>query len=239
MAALLAFDTSTERLHLGLAAAGVVRVHEAPGGARASALLLPAVRELLDAAGLGLGDLDAIAFGRGPGAFTGLRTACAVAQGLAFGAARPVLAVDTLMAVAEDAACLGAGDDVWVAMDARMDEVYAAHYVRDAGGAAWRARVAPALWTLDALHAAWAAAPPRAVAGSAHAAFGDRLDSGAAHRVDAAQPRAAALLALAARAWDAGAALDAAQALPLYLRDRVALTTAEREAAKSARAALP
>ena len=237
MAALLAFDTSTERLHFGVSAAGAVRVREAEGGARASALLLPAVRGLLAEAGLALAGLDAIAFGRGPGAFTGLRTACAVAQGLAFGAGLPVLAIDTLMAVAEDAARLEAGDDVWVAMDARMNEIYAARYRRDGAAAPWRAVVAPALWTLDALHAAWHAEAPAAVAGSACAAFGERLDTRGARRVDDAVPRAAALLALAARAHAAGEATDAAQALPLYLRDKVALTIDEREAARAAKAA--
>ncbi len=238
MAALLAFDTSTERIHLGLAMDGVVRLHEAEGGARASAALLPALLALLADAGATLRDLDAIAFGRGPGAFTGLRTACAVAQGLAFGAGLPVLALDTLMAVAEDAVPAGSAEgDVWVAMDARMNEVYAACYRRRDADAAWQVQAVPALFTLEALQAAWRAAPPPVVAGSALAAFGERLDPGAARRLDAAAPRGAALLALAARAWSAGEAVDAAQALPLYLRDKVALTIAEREAAQVARSA--
>ena len=232
MPALLAFDTSTEAIYAGVAVDGRAWTHQAVGGAQASALLIPALLRLLADAGLALGDLDAIAFGRGPGAFTGLRTACAVAQGLAFGAGLPVLPLDTLLALAEDAASQAPGglDDVWAAADARMGEVYAAHYRRTAAG--WQAVVAPALHAPEALHALWRAVPPRAVAGSALAAFGERLDTGDAVRLPEAAPRAAALLALAAIAWAAGAAVDAAEALPLYLRDKVALTTAERDAAR-------
>ena len=119
-----------------------------------------------------------------------------------------------------------------------MNEVYAAHYRRCSAGAPWQLRSAPSLWTLEALQSAWRAAPPAAVAGSALAAFGDRLDpGGAARRLDAAAPRAAALLTLAGRAWAAGEAVPAAQALPLYLRDKVALTIVEREALQAARSA--
>jgi tRNA threonylcarbamoyladenosine biosynthesis protein TsaB len=183
---------------------------------------------MLHGAGVGLRDLDAIAFGRGPGAFTGLRTACAAAQGLALGAHKPVLPVDTLMAVAEDARLRAAETEVWVAMDARMGEIYAAHYLFAAG--TWRATVAPALYTLDALHARWQAEPPLSIAGTAPAAFGARLQCGAALVVSDARPHARALLACAQAAWRAGSAVDAARALPLYLRDRVASTTAERAA---------
>ena len=233
MPAWLAFDTSTDTVHCGLAAAGRAWTRQAAGGAQASALLIPELLRLLADAGLALRDLDAIAFGRGPGAFTGLRTACSVAQGLAFGAALPVLPLDTLKAVAEDAAAQAPGglDDVWAATDARMGEVYAAHYRRTPAG--WQALAAPALYSLDALHAAWRTAPPAAVAGSALAAFGERLDSGAARRFPDAAPRAVALLALAAAAWAAGEAVDAAEALPHYLRDKVAQTTAERDAARA------
>ena len=100
---LLALDTATETLHLALLAKGATHVEQHAGGAQASASLIPAAQALLAAAGLSWSDLDAIAFGRGPGAFTGLRTAAAVAQGLAFGARKPVIAIDTLLAVAEDA----------------------------------------------------------------------------------------------------------------------------------------
>ena len=231
---LLAFDTATERMHVGVAVGEQVWLHEGAGGAQASSRLIPTALQLLADAGVALQALDAIAFGRGPGAFTGLRTACSVAQGLALGAGKPVLQIETLLAVAEDAHQRRGCSDLWVAMDARMDEVYGAHYRRVSGH--WQELVAPALYTLDALQARWQAQAPLCVAGSAPAAFGARLRCGAAQIVADASPAAAALLSVARALWARGAAVDAALALPLYLRDKVALTIDEREAAKAATA---
>src|SRR5687768_4018618 len=103
---LLAFDTSTETLSVAVQAGTAVLEHTDAGGPRASALLIPVVEDLLARAGLRLEGLDAIVFGRGPGSFTGLRTAAAVAQGLGFGAGVAVLPLDTLLAVAEEAHAL-------------------------------------------------------------------------------------------------------------------------------------
>ncbi len=234
-APLLAFDTSTERMAVALQAPAGLLTWDGPGGAAASAELIPRIQGLMRQAGLGFGELKAIAFGQGPGAFTGLRTACAVAQGLAFGASLPVLAVDSLMIVAEAArATLAAGwvssDDfeVHVAMDARMGEIYAGRYRWC--DARWWVRVPPALLTLQALNAQWQLRPPTAVAGSALQAFGERLCAGAAQRCACADERAAALMRLAQQAWADGLGIDAAQALPLYLRDKVASTLVERQA---------
>ena len=234
MSTLLAVDCSTERLVLALAGPGGALTLDEAGGAESSRRVLPAVLELLRQAGLTLQALDAVAFARGPGAFTGLRTACAVAQGLAFGAGKPVLALDSLLIVAEDArAQCGGGDgfEVGVAMDARMNELYAARYRWS--GQAWQTLQAPALyapeaWDADAPVLAGLGLdllPPAAVA--------------AAARVLQARDRAGAMLRLAQQAWARGEALDAAQALPLYLRDKVAQTTAEREAARAAAGARP
>ncbi len=234
LTACLAFDTATEHLSIALRVGDRVWSHEAAGGALASSTLIPGVMDLLAQAGIGLRDLDAIAFGRGPGAFTGLRTACSVAQGLALGADKPVLPIDTLLAVAEDARSLsqaGAADDVWVAMDARMEEIYATHAVFEAGE--WRLVTAPWLCTPQQLNERWRVAAPSAVAGTALTVFGDRLACGAALRLPQALPRARAMLPLAAALWARGGAVDAAQALPLYLRDKVAQTMAERAAAKA------
>jgi tRNA threonylcarbamoyladenosine biosynthesis protein TsaB len=231
---LLALDTATERIAVALVDGDRLWVADEAGGPLASQRLLPLVFTLLERAGLALAELDAIAFGRGPGAFTGLRTACSVAQGLAFGAGLPVLAIDSLALVAEDAFAQHAVAEVWVAMDARMSEVYAAAYRRD--GDRWRAVREPALWPLAALNDEWRRAPPACVAGSALDAFGLRLPTGSALRVVAEQGRAAALARLAGVAWRRGEAADAAQALPLYLRDKVAHTTAERQAIAAAKA---
>jgi tRNA threonylcarbamoyladenosine biosynthesis protein TsaB len=222
MPTLLALDTATDTLALALVHPGGTELFEGEGGPQASARLLPEVHTLLARAGLALADLDAIAFGQGPGAFTGLRTACSVAQGLAFGLNKPVLALCSLMLVAEDARAQGAGDDVWVAMDARMGEIYAARFVWADGG--WHVREAPALFRPEGLLSYWG--QPVAVAGSALTAFAG-MPAGIAHTCSRAQ----ALAVLAPAAWAAGQARDAAEALPVYVRDKVALTTAERAAA--------
>ncbi|MBX3605127.1 MAG: tRNA (adenosine(37)-N6)-threonylcarbamoyltransferase complex dimerization subunit type 1 TsaB [Piscinibacter sp.] len=233
MSRLLAFDTSTEAMSIALCQPGSTLVVDAVGGAQASVALIPQILGLLSRGECTLAELDAIAFGAGPGAFTGLRTACSVAQGLALGANKPVLPIDSLLIVAQDAE-EGGRFDGWVAMDARMDEVYAAQYWND--GAGWQVLTPPALWTLPALAARWAAEPPLRVAGSALEAFGDRLPCAGAVCVPQARSRGAALAALARDAWQRGVAVDAALALPVYLRDKVALTSAERAAARAAAA---
>jgi tRNA threonylcarbamoyladenosine biosynthesis protein TsaB len=227
MPVLLAVDSSTETMALALVTPGQTAVFEAQGGAQASARMLPEIKTLLAGAGVQMAELDAIAFGQGPGAFTGLRTACAVAQGLAFGLAKPVLAVDSLMLVAEDARAQGAGDEVWVAMDARIGEIYAALYRWQAR--AWQVVEVPALYRPEALAAHWG--QPAAVAGTALTAYAQAL--GELPRAwPEARSRAQALAALALAAWQRGETRDAAQALPVYVRDKVALTTAEREGAR-------
>lgn len=241
---LLALDTSTERLCLGVCHGSQRTTTEQEGGAQASAALIPAAQALLQRAGLRWSDLDGIAFGRGPGAFTGVRTACAVAQGLALGLNLPVLSLDSLMIVAEDAAGARVSADpdladtplnVTVAMDARMDEAYWAVYRGRPGR--WTVVEPPQLLGIDALRQRWqdplpAGAPVASVwAGSALSAFADRLGPPAGSVV--AQPhlrdRAAALLRLAEAAAAAGAWVDAAEAQPLYVRDKVALTLRERQ----------
>lgn len=231
---LLALDCATERLAVAVVDGDATWCVDEDGGAAASSRLLPCIFEQLARAGLTLRDLDAVAFGCGPGAFTGLRGACAVAQGLAFGAGLPVLSIDSLALVAEGAwQAQGAqASQLWVAMDARLDAVYAAAYRRD--GDAWQTHEPPALWSVDSLAAHWRAAPPRAVAGTALLAYPGRLVPEGASAWPAPVARAAALASLARAAWQRGPRWLASQALPLYLRDKVALTTAERAAAAEA-----
>jgi tRNA threonylcarbamoyladenosine biosynthesis protein TsaB len=237
MTVLLAFDTAGERMTVALAAGERRWARSGSGGSKASAALVPAIMGLLAEAGLGLADLDAIAFGRGPGAFTGLRTACSVAQGLALGAGKPVLPIDSLLAVAEAARAGAATFRAWAAIDARMNQIYAAEY-RFADGR-WTTLVAPMLVDGAELGRRWREAPPDAVAGDALLAFADRLDTGKALRFPEARADADSLLALAESAWRDGAGVDAAEALPLYVRDKVAQTTREREAARAAAAPTP
>lgn len=231
---LLAFDTSTDTLSIALAwrDGGQARLleHTGVGGAQASTTLIPAVQGLLARAGLSAARLDAIVFGRGPGSFTGLRTACSVAQGLAFGAGVPVLPVDTLLAVAEEAREQHGATRVVAVLDARMDEIYGAAYAWDGE---WRQQGGYSLGRPEALDvpAGWA------LAGNAFKAYGERLPP-AADRIEAL-PTAAALLRLAPGRLAAGMALPAAGALPLYIRDKVAQTTEERAALKAASASTP
>ena len=230
-APLLAFDTSTDTLSVALRHAGRVQVHTGAGGAQASATLIPLARALLEQAGIRFGDLGAIVFGRGPGSFTGLRTACAVAQGMAFGArpgGLPVLPVDTLLAVAEEARALHGTGQVVAAMDARMGEVYSCAYRYDEAAGRWQpgSGLSVAAPENVAVPAGWT------LAGNARAAYGERLGQGAASV--AALPTAEALLRLAPALAAAGGLVAAADALPLYIRDKVAKTTAERMAEKAA-----
>lgn len=231
---LLAFDTSTDLLSLALHTPSGDFLHESAGGALASARLVPEAMALLAQAGIALAQVDAIAFGAGPGAFTGLRTACSVAQGLALGAGKPVVPVDSLMLVADDArdqAGPGAGDTVHVAMDARMEQVYAGTYRWSGDG--WTVVSAPELLDPPVLAARWRDDPPAVAAGSGLPVFAAAFALPAATRqVPEARSRAAALLRVARQRWAAGAAVDAALALPVYVRDKVAQTTAEREAAR-------
>jgi tRNA threonylcarbamoyladenosine biosynthesis protein TsaB len=230
---LLGFDTSTEVLAVGLQTASSLFTSQAAGGAAASAALLPQIRTLLERGEVAFDDLDAIAFGQGPGAFTGLRTACAVAQGLAMAIGKPLLPIDSLLLVAEDAHAQTGAADVVVLMDARMDEVYGGRYVWQAGG--WQVVQPPALYALQALPALWPQPSRPLFAGSALLVFERRLGlPNGSLRCETERDRAAALMRLAAQAMAAGQAVDAAQALPLYTRDKVALTTHEREAARAA-----
>jgi tRNA threonylcarbamoyladenosine biosynthesis protein TsaB len=201
-------------------------VYQGAGGAQASASLIPSLHGLLSQAGLRLDELHAIVFGRGPGSFTGLRTACSVAQGLAFGADVPVLPVDTLMAVAEEARAAAGYEKVVAVLDARMDEVYSATYLWTDGR--WQQEGGFAVGRPETVVVAegWA------LAGNAFTAYAGRLP-GDAPRVEAL-PTATALLRLAPALLAAGQAVPAARALPLYIRDKVAQTTEERAVARAA-----
>jgi tRNA threonylcarbamoyladenosine biosynthesis protein TsaB len=240
---LLAFDTSTEVMSIAVwrddgAAAGLWQ-QQGEGGAKASINLIPGVLELMRQSGMALGELDAICFGCGPGSFTGLRTACSVAQGLAFGANVLVLPVNSLLAVAEEArhSALPAVESgqVTALLDARMDEIYTATFAFEAG--VWSELQSATLLKPECV----TLPPPRAgeavAAGNAFAIYGERLIGlhAAAARIHAL-PQAVAMLRLAPQLLAAGKAVSAEHALPTYVRDKVAQTTAERAAIKAAQA---
>lgn len=223
---LLAIDTSTDTLFVAVQHGAAVWQHSGPGAQQSSAQLLPAIRQLMRDAGLDFKQLDAIVFGRGPGSFTGLRTACAITQGLAFAAKVPVLPVDTLLAVAEEARELHGCTELVAVLDARMHEVYHAQFRFEHGE--WIAPEDFGLCAPDAL----SVPAGLSVAGNAQGMYPELLAPGARHVP--AMPTATAMLRLAPALLAKGCAVPAEQALPRYIRDKVAQTTAEREAAKAA-----
>lgn len=217
---LIALESSSRRLSVALWQDGKLseRAADVPNGG--SERLLPWLIELISDAKLSLSDLDGVAFSAGPGGFTGLRLSCGLAQGLAMGLDLPVLAVSTLEALA---LASGAGK-VFACLDARMNEVYGAAYVVHGN----------ALETVTAPFCA----PPATVAAPVGAGWQGCGDGFAAHpellrgrllgvRPDL-WPTAAAVAQLAAPRLARGEGVDAALAAPLYVRDKVALTTAER-----------
>ena len=244
----LAFDTSTDRMSIGVSDGAQQWLHEGAGGPLSSATLIPAILQLLADAGLRLDQLDAIAFGRGPGSFTGLRTACAVAQGLALGAGVPVLPVDSLLALAEEArfqwALASSSSDnapqtITALLDARMDEMYVQHFRLNDGACHALAPcvlVRPEALQLNTVLPAAGDTDNEAkhgLAGNVFEVYAARLPAFVTdcNRLTVL-PGAAAMLRLAPTMLAAGAALDASHALPLYIRDKVALTTDERAEVK-------
>ncbi|MDR1855529.1 MAG: tRNA (adenosine(37)-N6)-threonylcarbamoyltransferase complex dimerization subunit type 1 TsaB [Azoarcus sp.] len=218
---LLAIESSCERASVALFFDGAIRARQLQGHANHSEHLLAAVRDLLSESGVAMNALDAVAFGSGPGAFTGLRLACGVAQGLALGAELGVIPVCSLAALALQSAA----SQVLAATDARMGEVYHARYrVEDDVAHELTAPMCCAPQDLALPTGEWFGI------GSAFAVYAEALAPLRAALVgcDAtATPAAAAVARLAARAGSA-AIVAPEQAAPLYVRNKVALTTAER-----------
>jgi tRNA threonylcarbamoyladenosine biosynthesis protein TsaB len=228
-ARILAIDTATEVCSAALLADGVVTARIEAVGQRHSERALPLVDALLRERGLALADLDCIAFGAGPGSFTGLRIACGLAQGLAWGAGKPVIGVGNLQALAARALADPSVQRVLCAIDARMQEAYCAVYERDQGGAP-REVLPPQL--ARAADLAALAAGADTVAGDALSVFAPAWHGvAAARRLPQLRADAADIVRLAATPSLQARAVAAAAAAPLYVRDRVALTTAERRAA--------
>ena len=264
---ILALETSTEYCSAALWIDGQVAQSHVLAGHTHSDILLPTVKRLMEQAGLGFAQLDGVAFGAGPGSFTGLRIACGAAQGLAFAHDLPVVPVVSLESLAEQ----GDADAVIAAFDARMGELYLAAYRRagvsgegssessggssggggvgssdGSSGADWSVQIAPMLVTAPVLDASLPglAASPSAVQwlglGSGFGSHGAALTAryGPA-RVDAlCVPRAAAVASIASRRLARGEALRAKDAAPLYLRNKVALDVREQAALRERQRAL-
>jgi tRNA threonylcarbamoyladenosine biosynthesis protein TsaB len=199
---LLAFDTSTEVMSIAVQNGADIYEFVGAGGAQASSRLIPEIQALLVQAGLALQELDGIAFGAGPGAFTGLRTSCAVAQGLGFGANVPLLPINTLQAVALHIHAKTSEQTITAALDARMGEIYWQVFDFSANGLG-----VPV------------GEPQLSKADTQSFALGTL-------------PTALIFLDLAADMFAKSLLTAPADALPLYVRNKVAQTTAEREAAK-------
>jgi len=227
---ILALDTSTEYCSVALWQDGAIIDRCEQVGQKHSERLIEMIDVLLKDAGVKIKQLDGIAFGKGPGSFTGVRIACGATQGLALGANLPVVGVCTLEALAESSG----KSRVIAVLDARMGEVYHAAYEKCDG--AWitvsepglcKPEVAPALSGDN-----WFGA------GSGFALYGEVLNArynGQLTATDgAAIPQAAAIAVLGAAQFKLGLGVDAAEALPLYLRDKVALKTNERVGARRA-----
>ena len=219
---ILALDTSTEYLSLALQLDGETLSRDLRAGQQHSELILPMTQELLAEADIALTELDCVAFGQGPGSFTGLRIGCGVAQGLAFGADLPVAPISTLLALAQ-----GSGHDAVVCcLDARMGEVYDAVYRRE--GQQWQTVCDAGLYSPqdvpDVEGGHWSGV------GSGFNAYHEQLSgryAGRLQQIDGTLfPHARDIAALAAA--NDGAWVAAEQAAPLYIRDKVALKTSER-----------
>ena len=227
---ILALDTSTQWCSVALNGDGdgEWRTGELHAGALHSERLLPMVRALLSEAGIGLAGLDGIAFGAGPGSFTGIRVGCGVAQGLAFGTGLPLVPVSTLEALAQEARRAHGWRRVLACLDARMREVYAAAYAAEGAGP-WRTLLEPEVAKPDELEPVACADIHGAGNGfAAYPALATRLGLA---RVDRElRPSARSIGELALPRLAAGRGINAAQAMPAYVRHRIALTTAERDA---------
>lgn len=221
---ILALETSGDFCSVALWRDEVIEDREIPAGQRQSGFLLDLVHEVLNASGETLAALDGIAFGAGPGSFTGLRIACGVAQGLAMGADKPVVGVSTLQAMAQ----ASRATRVTCCIDARMAEVYQAAFERENGQ--WRLTQEAGVYAPDAVPLlpddGWMGC------GSGFSAYRDVLCrrygltlSGVNDRVHA---RARDVAVLAAPIFTAGGGRPAESAAPFYVRDKVALKTSER-----------
>ncbi|MDB5934068.1 MAG: tRNA ((37)-N6)-threonylcarbamoyltransferase complex dimerization subunit type 1 TsaB [Massilia sp.] len=235
MPIILAIETSSELASCALLSGDTLLARSSSGVRTHSQSILPMVQELLAEAGVSLRDCDAIAFGSGPGSFTGVRTACGIAQGLAFGAGLPVVPIVTLPAMAQACRELTGATEVLAVLDARMGEVYWAQY-RYADG--WQTVSPPALCAPGDV-APIVTATPLAACGNGFSAYAEAFAGRdfAAGALTEVMPHASQVAQLARIELAAGRSVAPADAQPLYLRNKIAFTSAERQVINAAKAA--
>ena len=226
-ATLISIETSTELASVALLHQGQRFSRESLGAQTHSATVPGMLQSVLKEADIRLSDCDAIAFGAGPGSFTGVRTACGLAQGLAFGAKLPVVPVVTLLAMAERARAAGS-NNVLPVLDARMGEVYWAQYQFTDR---WQTVTAPVLSQASQVKANGL---PTVCGNGLIVYQSDLSHLDSSQSLPEVMPHANDLLSLALQAISEGKTLHARDAQPLYLRNKVALTTRERTAGVSA-----
>ena len=225
---LLAIDTSTDFCSVAASRGEALFSRHERAGQRQAEKILGMIEEVLAEARIALAQIHGIAYGEGPGSFTGLRIAAGVTQGLALARGVGVIGVGSLLALSEEAGSDAASARVIACLDAHMGEVYHAAYRR--AGAGWEEVSAPGLCRPEAVPLApggnWTGC------GDGFAAYRERLAARLGERVSAIRPEVApsarAVLKLAMPRFAAGEAKDAATAVPVYLRDKVALKTSER-----------
>lgn len=227
MPVILAIETSAELASVALLRDGKLFTQESNGVQTHSDAILPMVQRLLEQADLTISACDAIAFGSGPGSFTGVRTACGVVQGLAFGGNRLVVPVVTLLAMTEACREACGANDVLAILDARMGEVYWAQYRYDGhDGGQWREVIAP---TLSPAVAVQAQGTVQACGNGLRAYAAEFANQAfAANGLPDILPHAMHVARLGQLAFERGEGVAAQEAQPLYLRNKVALTTSER-----------
>lgn len=230
---LLAFDTSTEYLSLAINKNGQRFSYDVLAGQSHSQLILPQIQALLDQAGLKLNEMEGIAFGAGPGSFTGVRIAAGVAQGLGFGGNLPVVPIGTLLALAETAQLKTNTAKIIACLDARMGEVYHAAYEKIAG--TWQTVMEPGLYkpqdvpTLKGEGWVGAGSGWKTYTEQLSQVYANQLANASASIQPDLLPNASAILNMAEPVFLSGQAGPAHDAMPIYIRNRVALKTAERE----------
>ncbi|MBI6547306.1 tRNA (adenosine(37)-N6)-threonylcarbamoyltransferase complex dimerization subunit type 1 TsaB [Xenorhabdus lircayensis] len=219
---ILAIDTATEACSVALWNKGAVEAQFEISPREHTQRILPMVQEVLSKGNVSLQQLNALAFGRGPGSFTGVRIGVGIAQGLALGAELPMLGVSSLKTMAQGAFRLKGATNVLVAIDARMGEIYWGQYTRNSQGK-WQGDETEAVLKPEQVQEIMNSLPGEwAIAGTGWESYPQLLDS---HLTlvasDITLPHAEDMLPLAVQMWDAGEATAVEHAEPVYLRNEV------------------